>query len=165
MGERETDSDNDWGDWTSAGNQRDRSRSEARGSQGGRDWWSQGSLGSRDWWSQGSASGSAARPAATAAPSSSASAGRPGSEAAPAAPSGPCDSTVPVDERPRRHDRAGHSNRPSRQKKNALYWFWSKLRANRSSFMGFSAFRREAERWERLRDDAGAARAERGASG
>ena len=74
MGERETDSENDWGDWTSVGNQRDQSRSEARGWQGGRDWWSQGSLGSRDWWSQGSDSGSAARPAATAAPSSSASA-------------------------------------------------------------------------------------------
>ena len=146
MGERETHSENDWGDWTSAGNQRNRSRSEARGWQGGRDWWSQGSLGSRDWWSQASDSGSAARPAATAALSSSASAGRPGREAAPATPSGPCDSTVPVDEPPRRHARAGHSNRPSRQERNALYWFWYALRANRSSFMGISLFRREIER-------------------
>ena len=31
------------GDWTSAGNQRDRSRSQARGRQGGRVWWPQGS--------------------------------------------------------------------------------------------------------------------------
>ena len=141
MGEREPDSENDWGDWISAGNQRDRSRSEARGWQSGRDWWSQGSLGSRDWWSQGSDSGSAARPAATAAPSGLAS------RAAPAAPSGSCDSTVPVDERPRRHARAGHSNRPSRQERNALYWFWSAIKANRSSFMGISEFRRMVERW------------------
>ena len=66
------------GDWTSAGNQRSRSRSRARGWQGRRDWWSEDSLGWRDWWSQGSDSGSAARPAATAAPSSSASAARRG---------------------------------------------------------------------------------------
>ena len=55
--------------------------------------------------------------------------------------------TVPVDERPRRHARAGHSNRPSRQERNALFWFWSAIRATRPVFMGISDFRREVERW------------------
>ena len=143
MVERSTDSDDEWGDWTEDGNilDRNRSRSAVRGGQGlqnplthvsqgwRQSWWSQSS----DWWSQNSAR-SSAETSQEQWPWSRGSASS--GEAAPS------DSTEPVDERPRRHARGGNVNRPARQERNALYFFWQALKASRNSFMGIGQFRR-----------------------